>query len=175
MLHLKKKKKNTRRYHYFTPAYQKSWWYDLQFWDIDCDRLKLVIVGLFCPFLSPPPPLPPPSPSPKKTQITDTIFCQFGPLFALLNHLTTWIIKILKKWKKKHLEIISFYTCVPQMTIIRCMVPEIWSATVRIFCHFGHFLPFYPTNNLRYHHFTKVYWKAWSYAVLFLRYGMWRI
>ena len=28
MLHLKK---NTWRYHYFTPVYQKSWWYDLQF------------------------------------------------------------------------------------------------------------------------------------------------
>ena len=32
MLDLKKKiKKNTRRYHYFTPGYQISWWYDLQF------------------------------------------------------------------------------------------------------------------------------------------------
>ena len=28
---LKKIKKNTWRYHYFTSAYQKSWWYDLQF------------------------------------------------------------------------------------------------------------------------------------------------
>ena len=28
---LKKIKKNTWRYHYFTPVYQKSWWYDLQF------------------------------------------------------------------------------------------------------------------------------------------------
>ena len=24
-------KQNTWRYHYFTPVYQKSWWYDLQF------------------------------------------------------------------------------------------------------------------------------------------------
>ena len=29
------------------------------------------------------------------------------------------------------------------------MVSEIWSPTDRIFCHFGHFLPFYPTNNLQ--------------------------
>ena len=28
---LKKIKKNYWRYHYFTPVYQKSWWYDLQF------------------------------------------------------------------------------------------------------------------------------------------------
>ena len=31
MLHLKKTKKNTWRYHHFAPVYQKSWWYDLQF------------------------------------------------------------------------------------------------------------------------------------------------
>ena len=34
-----------------------------------------------------------------------TIFCPFTPL-------TTWKIKILKNWKR-HLEILSFYTCVP--------------------------------------------------------------
>ena len=38
-------KKNTWRY-YFTPAYQKSWWYDH-------DRLKLVIFGHFLPFYPP--------------------------------------------------------------------------------------------------------------------------
>ena len=32
MLYFSKKvKKNTWRYHYFTPVYQNSWWYDLQF------------------------------------------------------------------------------------------------------------------------------------------------
>ena len=31
MLHLKKIKKNTWKYHYFTPVYQKSQWYDLPF------------------------------------------------------------------------------------------------------------------------------------------------
>ena len=41
----KKIKKNTWRYHYFTPVYQKSWQYDLQFLTyIQCDRLKLVIM-----------------------------------------------------------------------------------------------------------------------------------
>ena len=37
------------------------------------------------------------------------------------------------------MEISSFYTCVPQMTITWCMVPEIWSMTDRIFSHFGPF------------------------------------
>ena len=51
--------------------------------------------------------------------------------FVPLNHQN---IKILKK-KKKNLEII-FSTCVPQMKIIWCIVPEIWTMTVRIF-YFG--------------------------------------
>ena len=38
------------------------------------------------------------------------IFCPFTPL-------TTQKVKILKKWKK-HLEILSFHNCVPQMTIM---------------------------------------------------------
>ena len=42
-------------------------------------------------------------------------------------------------------QFLSFYTCVLQvlqMTIIWCMVPEIWSMTDRIFCHFGLFFFF---------------------------------
>ena len=49
------------------------------------------------------------------------IFCSFTPL-------TMTKITFLKKWKK-HLEILSFCKCVPQITIIWCMVPEIWRAT----------------------------------------------
>ena len=49
----------------------------------------------------------------------------------------------------------------------------------------GNFLPFYPSNTLknenikneknpwRYHHFTQVYQKSWSSAILFQRYGAW--
>ena len=69
----------------------------------------------------------------------------YGSFFALLpTPLKTKKIRILKKCNKC-LEISSFYTCVPQMTVIWCMVPEIWSATDRIFSHFGplfHFLSF---------------------------------
>ena len=55
--------------------------------------------------------------------------------FAFLP-LTTWKIKMLKKWKK-YLEMSSFYTCVPRIRIIWCMLPKIWSVTDIIFCHFG--------------------------------------
>ena len=68
------------------------------------------------------------------------------------------------------------------MTIIWCMVPEIWSATDRTFCHSGWFFcPFTPLwtqkikiwknekNTWRYH-FTNVCHKWLSYNVWFLRY-----
>ena len=51
--------------------------------------------------------------------------------------------KILKNWKE-HLETLSFYTCGQQMTTW-CMVPEIWSATDRIFSHFGPFFALLPS------------------------------
>ena len=47
-----------------------------------------------------------------------------------------------EKWKNS-LEISSFYTHTPKITIIWCMVPEIRSEEDKIFCHFGPFLPFY--------------------------------
>ena len=60
-----------------------------------------------------------------------TVLCTFTPL-------TTWKIKILKKFKKCQV-ILSFYTCVSYMTIIWCMVPDVSSVTDRICCHFGPF------------------------------------
>ena len=45
---------------------------------------------------------------------------------------------------KNNLEILSFYTCVTQMKIIRCMVPEMWSMADIIFCHFGLFFAILP-------------------------------
>ena len=63
--------------------------------------------------------------------------------FYLPPPLTTQKTNILKKWKKQF-EILSFYICILKMTIIWCMVPEISSATNRIFCHFG---PFFPLSS----------------------------
>ena len=59
------------------------------------------------------------------------IFCPFIPL-------TNQKAKILKKYKKTR-EILSFYICLPQMTIIWFKVPEIWSTTGKVFSHFGPF------------------------------------
>ena len=65
-----------------------------------------------------------------------TVFCPFNPL-------TTQKINILKNWKKL-VETLSFYTCVPQMTIIWCMDPGIVTMTKRFFCHFGLFFALLP-------------------------------
>ena len=52
-----------------------------------------------------------------------TNFCYLGPIFALLHHY--WLQKLeFRKMSKKHLEILSLYTCVPKMEIICCIVPE---------------------------------------------------
>ena len=71
------------------------------------------------------------------------VVAQHSEFFVILRHflpfdphLTTRKIKILKNENKRPV-ILSFHTCVPQITIIWCMVPEIWSAKDRIFSHFG--------------------------------------
>ena len=69
------------------------------------NRMKYIILGVFCSFHRAPPPLP----------LT----------------LKTKKIKILKWWK--FLEISSCYACVPKITIIRCMVSEVQSETDRFF------------------------------------------
>ena len=81
---------------------------------------------------------------------------------------------------------ISFYTYIPKITIIWYTVPEIRSETDRIFCHFGPFCPFTPTqrrksgfwhyekNTWRYYHLIHVYHKWQSYDATFLRYRAWQ-
>ena len=80
------------------------------------------------------------------------------------------------KKKNKLLEILSFYTCVPQMMIIWCIVPEIWSATDKIFVILDNFLPIWKNekNAWGYYYFTLMYHKWWSYDVWFLRYEVQR-
>ena len=73
------------------------------------------------------------------------------------------------------------------MTIIWCMIPEIWSAADINFCHSGSFfallLQYGPRkskfwknekNAWRYYHFTNVYHIWQTYDVWFLRYGAWQ-
>ena len=80
---------------------------------------------------------------------------QFFVILDCFCPLTTQKIKILKKWNRC-LEILSFYTCIPKMTIVWCMVPEIWSMTDRIFCHFGWFFAFLPSKNSENQNFEKI-------------------
>ena len=123
--------------------------------DIECDRLKLVIMSLyyviFCPFTHP---------QPLKTKKM-----------------------IILKIQKRLLEISSFCICVPNTTIIRGTVPETWSET-KFFAILGHFLPFYLSNIPENHNLKQwkkvsedviishVYQKSQSYDVCFMRYSV---
>ena len=61
-----------------------------------------------------------------------------------------------------------------------------WVRQTDFFVILDHFLLFYPLpwkikilknwkNTWRYHHFTQVYQKSWSYAILFLIHGAWQM
>ena len=57
--------------------------------------------------------------------------------------------------KKILLEIFSFYTCVPKIPIMWCMVPKIRSET-KCFVILGHFLLLYPCNDLENQNFETM-------------------
>ena len=69
----------------------------------------------------------------------DIIFCHFGPFLLF------WSPNTLENQNfertKKHLEMWSFYTCLPKITITWSVLPKIWSVTGIIFCFFFHFNP----------------------------------
>ena len=93
--------------------------------------------------------------------------------------------KTMKKntWRYHH------FTIVPKIMIIYMLYWSWDMAHVWCNCYFqfwAMFCPFTPLttqkmktskkwkkNTWRYHHLTQVYHKSWSYAILFLRYGMW--
>ena len=94
-----------------------------------------------------------------------------------------------KSWKKrkKHLEILPFYTCTINENHL---MYGSWDRQRerQNFFHFGPFFAFlsqkqpekskfwkHEKNLWIYHHFTLVYQKSWSYAMLFLRYSAWRM
>ena len=77
---------------------------------------------------------------------TDIIFCHFRPFFALLPHYSPWKLKFGKN-VIKHLEILSFYTSVPLINIIWCMVRKVQSATQNYFVILDNILPFYLPNS----------------------------
>ena len=92
---------------------------------------------------------------PEMSNVTDWIFLSFWAIFCSFTPLTTWKIKILKKWKT-FLERSSFYACVPEMTMIWCMVPGIWITTGIFFLILDHYLPFYHPNKREIQNFEKM-------------------
>ena len=72
---------------------------------------------------------------PEIVRATDRHSCHFRVFFALLPHLQTQKSKFWKKWKK-YLKILSFYTYLPQMTII-------WYMNWDMECDRLNFLPFW--------------------------------
>ena len=78
------------------------------------------------------------------------IFLPFTPRLTLK-------IKIWKKMKKKHLAILSFYTCAPWVKVIWWMVPEAWSATQTEFLLILYqFLSHDPPHNPKNENFEKM-------------------
>ena len=87
-----------------------------------------------------------------KTEGFFVILGQFFPFYPS-PLLTTWKIKILKKWKN-HLEM-SCYTCVSKITYDVCFLRLGVQQTQR-FVILDHFLHFYFTNNPNIQNFEKM-------------------
>ena len=172
------------RYHHFQHVYHKSNLYDVWFlWDGVRETECFVILGHFLPFY----PLNDPENQNFEKKIKKCLeILSFYTYTWTINEdhmMYIWFLKykvretkffvILSHFlpfqppdnsenqnfekMKKHLQILSFYTLAPWMTIIWCMVPELWSATDRIFCHSGlFFLPFYPLMDPENQNFEKM-------------------
>ena len=118
---------------------------------------------------------------------TDKISCHFRPFFALLPH-SCLKYQNFEKIKKTPRDIIILHMCTINYNHMMYGSWDILSATDRIFCNFGQFFAHLPPKNpksqhfekmkknaWRYYHFTQVYQKSGSYAVLFLRYDVWQM
>ena len=101
-----------------------------------------------------------------KWQSYDVWFLRYGvwqtEFFVILDHFLPFYPPNNPKNQnfekmKKILQILLFYTSVPQMTMIWYMVPEIWSVMDRIFLSFWTiFWPFYSPNNPNNQNFEKL-------------------
>ena len=118
-------------------------------------------------------------------------FCHCGQFFALLTPPLSQAarkIKIWKKWKRL-LEISSFYKIVPKNHdhMLYCSWDMVCDGCNCYFSFWAMLFPFTPPNNHKRweiwnnekkvlgYHFTEVYQKSWSYAILLLRYGTWQM
>ena len=120
---------------------------------------------------------------PEIWSMTERIFCDFGPFFALLPPSQPGKSKFWKNekksWRYYHFTHVYHKWQSHDIWFLRY---EAWQT--EFFVILDRFLSFYPSNNTknqnfeklkkntsRYHHFTQVYQKSWSYAIPFLRYG----
>ena len=114
------------------------------------------------------------------------IFLSFWTIFHPLTPLTTPKIEILKKMKKSTWRYYHFTHVYRKwksydVWFLRYGAWQIFLSFWTIFC------PFTPLktqkikilkkwkNPWRCYHFTQVYQKSWSYAILFLTYGVWQM
>ena len=87
-----------------------------------------------------------------------TKFLSFWAIFPPENQNFEW---------KKLVEMSSFYTCIQKITIIWCMLPEIFSATVIIFCQFGPFfalLSHYWPQKLKFGKNVRYTWRYYPFT-----------
>ena len=129
-----KNEKRCWRYHPFTHVYQKPQSYEVWFLSYGVKPTKIFSFwAIFHPFTSL-----------MALKVKICIKCKKRPeILSFAYHewrsydvwslrYKVWGTNDIKKWEKC-LEILSFYTCVPQKMIIWCMVHEISSATI-FFC-----------------------------------------
>ena len=104
------------------------------------------------------------------------IFCHFGPYFALLPPITTKKSKFWKTEKKTTGDIIILHKCIKNHNhMLYCSLDMACNGCNCYFSFWVIFCPFTSLtawkiknlkkwkNSWRYHHFTIVYQKSWSY------------
>ena len=125
---------------------------------------------------------------PKIWSLMDRIFCYFWPFFALLPPPPLQQLKKSKFWKtvKKPWRYYHFTHVKHKSESYNVWFLRYWACQTEFFVILDHFLPFPLTTqkikilknwnkHWRYYHFTQVYQKSRSYAILFLRYGRWQM
>ena len=153
---LKNKEKHLR-YHCFTPAYQKSWWYDLQFLRY---RVSQTEIGNYVP-------ITPPLLKTWKIRIlkkwkkNSWIYHHFTHVHQKLQSFEVWFLRYRMKWDRQ--KFLSFWA---------------------IFCPFTPPPPqqqqpgkskFWKNEKTPGDIILHKCSKSWSYAKLFLRSGMWQM
>ena len=115
-------------------------------------------------------------------------FCHFGPFFVLLRFTfyppNSPKSEKFKKMKKAPGDITILHKCIKHHDMLYCFCDMVHDRCNCYFSFWAIFCPFTPLTApkmkisekwkkaWRYHHFTQLYQKSWSYAILFLTYGV---